>query len=47
MAITNWQRQDVTEHYLEKVRGGIPFGAEQVIFTQILSRQHSLIIRSF
>lgn len=26
---TNWQRQDVTEHYLEQVRGGIPFGAEQ------------------
>lgn len=29
MATTNWQRQDVTVHYLEKVRGGIPFGAEQ------------------
>jgi len=26
---TTWQRQDVTEHYLEQVRGGIPFGAEQ------------------
>ena len=30
MAITEWQRQDVTQHYLEEVRGGIPFGAEQV-----------------
>lgn len=29
MSTTNWQRQDVTQHYLEKVRGGIPFGAEQ------------------
>ncbi|WP_186577713.1 class I SAM-dependent methyltransferase [Aquibacillus kalidii] len=29
MATTNWQRQDVTQHYLEQVRGGIPFGAEQ------------------
>lgn len=27
---TTWQRHDVTEHYLEEVRGGIPFGAEQV-----------------
>lgn len=26
---TTWQRQDVTEHYLEQVRSGIPFGAEQ------------------
>lgn len=26
---TTWQREDVTEHYLEQVRGGIPFGAEQ------------------
>lgn len=30
MATTNWQRQDVTQYYLEQVRGGIPFGAEQV-----------------
>lgn len=29
MATTNWQRQDVTQHYLEQIRGGIPFGAEQ------------------
>lgn len=29
MATTTWQRQDITEHYLEQVRGGIPFGAEQ------------------
>lgn len=27
---THWQRQEVTNHYLEQVRGGIPFGAEQV-----------------
>lgn len=26
---TTWQREDVTVHYLEQVRGGIPFGAEQ------------------
>lgn len=29
MAATNWQRHDVTQHYLEQIRGGIPFGAEQ------------------
>lgn len=29
MQTTNWQRGDVTQHYLEQVRGGIPFGAEQ------------------
>jgi ubiquinone/menaquinone biosynthesis C-methylase UbiE len=29
MATTNWQRQDVTQHYLKQVRGGIPYGAEQ------------------
>lgn len=38
MATTNWQRQDVTQHYLEKVRGGIPFGAEQVkIMLQVIN----------
>ncbi|MED4402044.1 class I SAM-dependent methyltransferase [Metabacillus fastidiosus] len=26
---TTWQREDVTTHYLQQVRGGIPFGAEQ------------------
>ncbi len=26
---TTWKRNDVTKHYLEQVRGGIPFGAEQ------------------
>lgn len=30
MAKTNWQRQDITQHYLEQIRGAIPFGAEQV-----------------
>ncbi|MEK4698128.1 class I SAM-dependent methyltransferase [Solibacillus sp. FSL R7-0668] len=30
METTQWQRQDVTKHYLEQVRGGIPFGAEQI-----------------
>lgn len=29
METTEWQREDVTKHYLENVRGGIPFGAEQ------------------
>lgn len=37
MVTTNWQRQDITEHYLEQVRGGIPFGAEQVkIMLQVI-----------
>lgn len=30
METTTWQLKDVTQHYLEQVRGGIPFGAEQV-----------------
>lgn len=30
MAKTNWQRQDITQHYLEQIRGAIPFGADQV-----------------
>ncbi|UOQ84247.1 class I SAM-dependent methyltransferase [Gracilibacillus salinarum] len=29
MQKSNWQRQDITDNYLEQVRGGIPFGAEQ------------------
>ncbi|WP_347553017.1 class I SAM-dependent methyltransferase (plasmid) [Pseudalkalibacillus hwajinpoensis] len=29
MSKTHWQRHDVTHHYLEQVRGAIPFGAEQ------------------
>lgn len=34
---TNWQRQDVTDHYLKQVRGGIPFGAEQAkIMLQVI-----------
>jgi ubiquinone/menaquinone biosynthesis C-methylase UbiE len=38
MATTNWQRQDVTQHYLEQVRGGIPFGAEQAkIMLQVVN----------
>ncbi|MDQ0233280.1 class I SAM-dependent methyltransferase [Metabacillus malikii] len=38
MATTNWQRQDVTQHYLEQVRGGIPFGAEQAkIMLQVIN----------
>lgn len=38
MTTTNWQRQDVTQHYLEQVRGGIPFGAEQVkIMLQVIN----------
>lgn len=38
MVTTNWQRQDVTEHYLEQVRGGIPFGAEQAkIMLQVVN----------
>ncbi len=38
MAITNWQRQDVTQYYLEQVRGGIPFGAEQAkIMLQVVN----------
>ncbi len=38
METTNWQRQDVTQHYLEQVRGGIPFGAEQAkIMLQVVN----------
>lgn len=38
MAATNWQRGDVTRHYLEQIRGGIPFGAEQVkIMLQVIN----------
>ena len=29
MTTTSWQKEDVSQHYLEQVRGGIPFGAEQ------------------
>ncbi|MEO4054670.1 class I SAM-dependent methyltransferase [Solibacillus sp. CAU 1738] len=35
---TSWQREDVTKHYLEQVRGGIPFGAEQAqIMLQVVN----------
>ena len=38
MATTNWQRYDVTQHYLEQIRGGIPFGAEQAkIMLQVIN----------
>lgn len=38
MSTTNWQRQDVTQHYLEQVRGAIPFGAEQAkIMLQVVN----------
>jgi ubiquinone/menaquinone biosynthesis C-methylase UbiE len=38
MTTTNWQRQDVTQHYLEQIRGGIPFGAEQAkIMLQVIN----------
>ena len=38
MATTNWQRHDVSQHYLEQVRGGIPFGAEQAkIMLQVVN----------
>nr|WP_281280614.1 class I SAM-dependent methyltransferase [Salibacterium salarium] len=37
MVTSHWQRQDVTEDYLENVRGGIPFGAEQArIMLQVI-----------
>ncbi|ENH96037.1 hypothetical protein J416_12959 [Gracilibacillus halophilus YIM-C55.5] len=29
MKRTHWQRKDVSEHYLEQVRGGIPYGPDQ------------------
>ncbi|HLU22099.1 MAG TPA: class I SAM-dependent methyltransferase [Bacillaceae bacterium] len=42
MATTNWQREDVTQHYLDQVRGGIPFGAEQVkVMLQVINHFHS------
>lgn len=31
MADTHFQRQDVAHHYLTQVRGGIPYGADQVL----------------
>ncbi|MEH6942678.1 class I SAM-dependent methyltransferase [Bacillus sp. JJ722] len=35
---TMWQREDVTKHYLQQVRGGIPFGAEQAqIMLQVVN----------
>lgn len=38
MTTTNWQRKDVTQYYLEQVRGGIPFGVEQVrIMLQVIN----------
>lgn len=38
MERTTWQRQEVTQHYLEQVRGGIPFGAEQAkIMLQVVN----------
>ena len=38
METTTWQRHEVTQHYLEQVRGGIPFGAEQIkIMLQIIN----------
>lgn len=38
METTNWQRQDVTQYYLEQIRGGIPFGAEQAkIMLQVIN----------
>ena len=38
METTTWQRHEVTQHYLEQVRGGIPFGAEQAkIMLQVVN----------
>ncbi|MFF5994888.1 methyltransferase domain-containing protein [Lysinibacillus sp. KU-BSD001] len=38
MMKTTWQREDVTTHYLQQVRGGIPFGAEQAqIMLQVVN----------
>ncbi|WP_232824193.1 class I SAM-dependent methyltransferase [Paraliobacillus zengyii] len=38
MATTNWQRQDVTEHYLEQIRGAVPYGADQAkIMLQVIN----------
>lgn len=38
MSTTNWQREDVTEHYLKQVRGGIPYGVDQVkIMLQVIN----------
>lgn len=31
MTITSWQKEDVSQNYLEQIRGGIPFGAEQIM----------------
>ncbi|WP_117170081.1 class I SAM-dependent methyltransferase [Paraliobacillus sediminis] len=38
MATTNWQRQDIAEHYLEQIRGGVPYGADQAkIMLQVIN----------
>ncbi|AST95669.1 hypothetical protein [Shouchella clausii] len=29
MRTTSWKLNEVTEHYLKQVRGGIPYGADQ------------------
>lgn len=29
MSTTSWKLDQVTEHYLKQVRGGIPYGADQ------------------
>jgi tRNA (cmo5U34)-methyltransferase len=35
---TTWQQKEVTQHYLEQVRGGIPFGSEQAkIMLQVVN----------
>lgn len=42
METTNWQKEDVTDHYLQQVRGGIPYGVDQTkIMLQVISHFNS------
>lgn len=42
MSTTSWKLDQVTEHYLKQVRGGIPYGADQTkMMLQVISRFQS------
>lgn len=42
MSTTSWKLNQVTEHYLKQVRGGIPYGADQTkMMLQVISHFQS------
>nr|WP_063608879.1 class I SAM-dependent methyltransferase [Shouchella clausii] len=42
MSTTSWKLDQVTEHYLKQVRGGIPYGADQTkMMLQVISHFQS------